>query len=81
MVEECNFINKSLYYKRISFCFGLSDIEDPLAGIFKPLNVTTSGHNCNTIFDVLTSKMPNADRSKYAFVCVWDFVWIYSGND
>ena len=26
------------------------------------LNVTTSGRNCNTIFDVLTSKMPNADR-------------------
>ena len=33
------------------------------------LNVTTSGRNCNTIFDVLTSKMPNADRSKHAFVC------------
>ena len=35
------------------------------------LNVTTSGRNCNTIFDVLTSKMPNADRSKHAFVCVF----------
>ena len=34
------------------------------------LNVTTSGRNCNTIFDVLTSKMPNADQSKHAFVCV-----------
>ena len=46
------------------------------------LNVTTSGRNCNTIFDVLTSKMPNADRSKHAFVCVcvWggDFVLIKS---
>ena len=40
------------------------------------LNVTTSGRNCNTIFDVLTSKMPNADRSKHAFVCVGDFVFI-----
>ena len=39
-------------------------------------NVTTSGRNCNTIFDVLTSKMPNADRSKHAFVCVGDFVLI-----
>ena len=29
------FYNKSLYYKRISFCFGLSDIEEPLAGIYK----------------------------------------------
>ena len=39
------------------------------------LNVTTSGRNCNTIFDVLTSKMPNADRPKYAFM--WgDFVLI-----
>ena len=28
-------LNKSLYYKRISFCFGLSDIEEPLAGIYK----------------------------------------------
>ena len=36
----------------------------------KSLNVTTSGRNCNTIFDVLTSKMPNADRSKHAFVYV-----------
>ena len=35
------------------------------------LNVTTSGRNRNTIFYVLTSKMPNADRSKHAFVCVW----------
>ena len=42
------------------------------------LNVTTSGRNCNTIFDVLTSKMPNADRSKHAFVCVGDFVLIKS---
>ena len=42
------------------------------------LNVTTSGRNCNTIFDVLTSKMPNADRSKHAFVCVCDFVLIKS---
>ena len=43
------------------------------------LNVTTSGRNCNTIFDVLTSKMPNADRSNYyAFVCMWDFVLIKS---
>ena len=33
------------------------------------LNVTKSGRNCNTIFDVLTSKMPNADRPKHAFVC------------
>ena len=44
------------------------------------LNVTTSGRNhgnCNTIFDVLTSKTPNADRSKHAVVCVWgDFVLI-----
>ena len=38
--------------------------------IYQTLNVTTSGRNCNTIFDVLTSKMPNADRSKHAFVCV-----------
>ena len=38
-------------------------------------NVTTSGRNCNTIFDVLTSKMPNADRQKHVFV--WgDFVLI-----
>ena len=28
------------------------------------------GRNCNIIFDVLTSKIPNADRSKHAFVCV-----------
>ena len=28
-------IIKSLNYKRISFCFGLSDIEEPLAGIYK----------------------------------------------
>ena len=42
------------------------------------LNVTTSGRNCNTIFDVLTSKMPNADRSKHVFVCVGDFVLIKS---
>ena len=34
------------------------------------LNVTTSGRNCNIIFDVLTSKMPNVDGSKHAFVCV-----------
>ena len=45
---------------------------------FATLNVTTSGRNCNTIFDVLTSKMPNADRSKHAFVCVGDFVLIKS---
>ena len=38
----------------------------------------TSGRNCNTIFDVPTSKMPNADRSKHAFVSVWDFVLIKS---
>ena len=37
---------------------------------FESLNVTTSGRNCNTIFDVLMSEMPNADRSKHAFVCV-----------
>ena len=42
------------------------------------LNVTTSGRNCNTKFDVLTSKMPNADRPKHAFVCVGDFVLIKS---
>ena len=35
MFEELIFDNKSLYYKRISFCFGLSDIEEPLAGIYK----------------------------------------------
>ena len=29
------FYNESLYYKRISFCFGLSDIEEALAGIYK----------------------------------------------
>ena len=40
------------------------------------LNVTTSGRNCNTIFEVLTSNMPNADRSKHAIVFVWDFVLI-----
>ena len=45
---------------------------------YESLNVTTSGRNCNTIFDVLTSKMPNADRSKHAFVCMWDFVLIKS---
>ena len=42
------------------------------------LNVTTSGRNCNTIFEVLTSKMPNADRSRHACVCVCDFVLIKS---
>ena len=42
------------------------------------LNVKTSGRNCNTIFDVLTSKMPNADRSKHAVVCLGDFVLIKS---
>ena len=42
------------------------------------LNVTTSGRNFNTIFDVLTSKMPNADRSKHAFVRVGDFVLMKS---
>ena len=43
------------------------------------LNVTTSGRNCNTIFDVLTSNMPNADRSKHAFVCGGgDFVLLKS---
>ena len=42
------------------------------------LNVTMSGRNCNTIFDVLTSKMPNADRSKHTFVCGGDFVLIKS---
>ena len=42
------------------------------------LNVMTSGRNCNTIFDVLTSKMPNADRSKHAFGGVCDFVLIKS---
>ena len=31
------------------------------------LNVTTSGRNCNTIFDVLTSKIANADISNHAF--------------
>ena len=36
--------------------------------VLPSLNVTTSGRNCNTIFDVLTSKTPNADRSKHAFV-------------
>ena len=46
--------------------------------ILVSLNVTTSGRNCNTIFDVLTSKMPNADRSKHEFVCVLDFVLIKS---
>ena len=34
------------------------------------LDVTTSGRNCNTIFDVLTSRMPNADRPKHTCVCV-----------
>ena len=34
------------------------------------LNVMTSGRNCNTIFDVPTSKLPNADRSEHAF-----YVW------
>ena len=42
------------------------------------INVTTSGRNCNTMFDVLTSKMPNADRSKHAIVCRGDFVLIKS---
>ena len=28
-------IIKSLNYKGISFCFGLSDTEEPLAGIYK----------------------------------------------
>ena len=28
-------IIKSLNYKRIRFCFDLSDIEEPLAGIYK----------------------------------------------
>ena len=38
---------------------------------FHSLNVTTSGRNCNTIFDDLTSKMPNADRSNTRLcVCV-----------
>ena len=45
---------------------------------FVSLNVTTSGRNCNTIFDVLTSKMPNAVRLKHAFVCVGDFFLIKS---
>ena len=44
--------------------------------IILSLNVTTSGRNCNTIFDVLTSKMSNADRSKHASVCVCNFVLI-----
>ena len=38
---------------------------------YHSLNVTTWGRNCNTIFDVLTSKMPKADRLKHVFVCVW----------
>ena len=42
------------------------------------LNVTTSGRNRITIFDVLTSKMPNADQLKHTFVCMWDFVLIKS---
>ena len=41
------------------------------------LNVTTSGRYCNTIFDVLTSKIANADRSNHAFVGV-GFVFIKS---
>ena len=44
------------------------------------LNVTTSSRNCNTIFDVLTSKMPNADRPKHA-LCVGDFVLIKSEHE
>ena len=41
----------------------------PYTPLLYTLNVTTSGRNCNTKFDVLTSKMPNTDRSKHAVVC------------
>ena len=53
--------------------FHVEDVQE-----FLTLDVTMSGSNCNTIFDVLTSKMPNADQSKQAFVCGGDFVLIKS---
>ena len=61
-----------------TICYLLYDSEtfNDYSFYMYSLNVTTSGRNCNKIFDVLTSKMPNADRSKHAFVCVGDFVLI-----
>ena len=59
--------SESSEIKSVRACFSNKMV---LLYIIHTLNVTTSGRNCNTIFDVLTSKIPNADRSKHAFVCV-----------